>query len=123
MFSLARWGLKTYRGSKSMSQEKNGGFIEGFPQYDAEKNARRGKEGAQAAAGGVATGGTGLGLVLAVLVWLRSIGVNLPWPETGDLGFATIVGGILTPLGAYVTARIQNKAKYNRDAAEAEGQQ
>lgn len=104
-----------------MSDPQNGnqGFVEGFPEYSAEKNAKRGKEGAQAATGGVVTGGAGLGLVLSILVWLRSIGVELPWPDAGDIGFATIVGGILTPLGAYVTARLQNKSKYAKDAEQA----
>lgn len=94
----------------------NGGAIVEFPEYNPEKNHRRGVESAKAATGGVASGGAGLGLVLAILVWLRSVGVDLPWPESGDIGFATIVGGVLTPLGAYITARLNNKAKYNKDA-------
>lgn len=99
------------------------GTMEGFPPpYDPDKNKKRGMEGAQAATGGLVAGAGMGGIVLAALVWWRSVGGELPWPASGDIGFSSILGAVLTPIGAYVAGRINNKAKYNKDAKNGNGE-
>lgn len=99
------------------------GTMEGFPPpYSPEKNAKRGAEAGTAATQGLAAGAGVGGVVLAALVWWRSIGGELPWPAGGDIGLASILGAVLTPIGAYVAGRLNNRAKYAADAAKTNGE-